>query len=87
MKYSISSLLFALFDLFSMNGKEFMGKDLKVEFARGSGGRDRDRGGDRRYGGDRDRNDRGNDRGFRGGRDDRRPRDDNRTKGCFNCQE
>lgn len=63
-----------------------MGKDLKVEFARG---RDRDRGGDRRYGGDRDRNDRGSDRGFRGGRDnDRRPRgDDNRNKGCFNCQE
>lgn len=78
-------ITFALFDLFSMNGKAFMGKDLKVEFARGSGNRDRDRGG---YRGDRDRNDRGNDRGYRGRDNDRRPRDGgDRPKGCFNCQE
>ncbi len=53
-----------------------MGKELKVQFARGSN--NRDRGGFR-----------GGDRGFRGGRDnDRRPRDNgDRPKGCFNCHE
>lgn len=58
-----------------MNGKQLMGKELKVEFARGQS--------------NRDRGDRGGFRGDRGGRgrggDDRR-RDD-RPKGCFNCGE
>ena len=59
-----------------MNRTEMLGKELKVEFARG-GDRDRDRGGFR-------------DRGSRGGyrdRDDDRRRggDGDRPKGCFNC--
>lgn len=58
-----------------MNQKNYLGKEIKVEFAKGP----RDRG---------DRGDRGS--SFRGrGGDDRRPQRDfgDRPKGCFNCGE
>ena len=59
-----------------MNGNTTLGKEIKVEFARG--GRDRN-----------DRGDRGGFRNDRGGRDSDRGRRDfnDRPKGCFNCQE
>lgn len=57
-----------------MNQKDFMNKEVKVEYAKGP----RDRG---------DRGDRGNFRG-RGDFDRRPPRDfGDRPKGCFNCGE
>lgn len=58
-----------------MNQKDFMNKEVKVEYAKGP----------------RDRNDRGGDRGGFRGRGDferRGPRDfGDRPKGCFNCGE
>lgn len=59
-----------------MNGSEALGREIKVEFAKGN--RDRN-----------DRGDRGGFRGDRGGRDFDRGRRDfgDRPKGCFNCQE
>lgn len=57
-----------------MNQKDFMNKEVKVEYAKGP----RDRG---------DRGDRGSFRG-RGDFDRRPPRDfGDRPKGCFNCGE
>lgn len=67
-----------------MNQQELLGKELKVEFAKGDRGDRGDRGGYR---------DRGNSRsGYRdrGDRDFDRRRDDrggDRPKGCFNCNE